>query len=86
MTTVFEDISGRIATKLSQASSKYDKNSIFIQKYGEDHRRVSAKSLLGILSLGMRRNDKVDIIVSNENGKGVDILAHLLTVIGGTDV
>lgn len=82
--TAFEDISGRIATKLSQTAFSYDKASIFIQKNAENDRRVSAKSLLGILSLGIRKGDKIDILISNDSGNGAEILAHLMTVVGGT--
>ena len=54
----------RHAVALAQRVQETTKRSIFIEK---DERRVNAKSLLGLLSLGVKENDKVFLISDDED-------------------
>ncbi len=82
---VNDEISGRLATKLTQLAFSYSKNSIFIQKHVGDNRRVSAKSLLGVLSLGIRKGDTVNVLVSNDNESTILIGKQIVFLIGGAE-
>jgi phosphocarrier protein len=55
----------RRAVALAQKAQEITKRPFFIEK-GE--RRVNAKSLLGLLSLGVKENDKVFLISDDEDG------------------
>lgn len=54
----------RRAVALAQRVQETTKRPIFIEK---DERRVNAKSLLGLLSLGVKENDKVFLISDDED-------------------
>lgn len=55
----------RRAVALAQRVQEITKRPIFIEK---SERRVNAKSLLGLLSLGVKENDKVFLISDDEDG------------------
>lgn len=55
----------RRAVALAQRVQEITKRPIFIEK---NERRVNAKSLLGLLSLGVKENDKVFLISDDEEG------------------
>ena len=54
----------RRAVTLAQRVQETTKRPIFIEK---NERRVNAKSLLGLLSLGVKENDKVFLISDDED-------------------
>ncbi len=65
----------RPATFFIQKANEY-KSSIWIEK--EEH-RVNAKSLLGVLSLGITKGTEVNLIADGEDEKeAVDDLAELI--------
>jgi phosphotransferase system HPr (HPr) family protein len=74
------DIVNRRALRLNQAANGY-KEEIFL----EDGmgRRVNAKSLLGILSLGINKNKKFNICVSENTPQTDEIIKRLLGVLDG---
>lgn len=55
----------RRAVVLAQRVQEITKRPFFIEK---SERRVNAKSLLGLLSLGVKENDKVLLISDDEDG------------------
>lgn len=55
----------RRAVALAQKIQEITKRPFFIEK---SERRVNAKSLLGLLSLGVKENDKVFLISDDEDG------------------
>ena len=55
----------RRAVALAQKVQEITKRPFFIEK---SERRVNAKSLLGLLSLGVKENDKVLLISDDEDG------------------
>lgn len=55
---------GRRAVTLAQRVQEITKRPFFIEK---NERRVNAKSLLGLLSLGVKENDKVFLISNDED-------------------
>ncbi|MCD8211551.1 MAG: HPr family phosphocarrier protein [Oscillospiraceae bacterium] len=65
----------RPATFFIQKANEY-KSSIWIEK---DEHRVNAKSLLGVLSLGITKGTEVNLIADGEDEKeAVDDLAELI--------
>jgi phosphocarrier protein len=55
----------RRAVALAQKVQEITKRPLFIEK---SERRANAKSLLGLLSLGVKENDKVLLISDDEEG------------------
>lgn len=76
------DIHGRKAMELSQLATSHREEIHLEDNYG---RRVSAKSLLGLLSLGINKGDKYQICVSKNTGDTEDTIKHLLSIIGGAE-
>lgn len=65
----------RPATFFIQKANEFQ-SSIWMEK---DERRVNAKSLLGVLSLGVVQGTRVDIIAEGaDEGSAVDALVELL--------
>lgn len=62
-TTFPYDLKGRKAIYFVQMIQDLFKNEIFFEK---DTRRVNAKSLLGILSLGILKGEEIKIYVAKE--------------------
>ena len=62
------DLSGRTAMLFVQATQEALKTPI---QMGDLNRRVNAKSLLGILSLGIKKGDTVSIFYQEEKYLGV---------------
>lgn len=56
-------LESKMAAKLIQKASSYESN-IWIQK---DERKANAKSLLGLLSLGISPGDKITIITDGRD-------------------
>jgi len=66
----------RPATFFIQKANEF-KSSIWIEK---EERRVNAKSLLGVLSLGIVKGSKINIIADGSDEKeAVDTLVELIT-------
>ncbi|NLV50873.1 MAG: HPr family phosphocarrier protein [Clostridiales bacterium] len=66
----------RPATFFIQKSNEF-KSSIWVEK---DERRVNAKSLLGVLSLGIVKGSEITLIASGEDEKiAVDTLVELIS-------
>ncbi len=69
----------RPATFFIQKSNEF-KSSIWVEKSG---RRMNAKSLLGVLSLGITKGTQITIIVDGpDEQEALDALVHLI----GTEV
>ena len=65
----------RPATFFTQKANEF-KSSVWIEK---DERRVNAKSLLGVLSLGVVKGTTVSIIADgNDEEKAIEILSALV--------
>jgi phosphocarrier protein len=67
----------RPATYFIQKANDF-KSSVWIEK---DERRVNAKSLLGVLSLGVSRGDTITIIADGEDQD--EAVANLVALING---
>lgn len=66
----------RPATFFIQKANEY-KSNIWVEK---DERRVNAKSLLGVLSMGITRDMEITIIASgSDETEAVEALAELIT-------
>ncbi len=66
----------RPATFFIQKANEY-KSNIWVEK---DERRVNAKSLLGVLSMGITRDMEITIIASgNDEVEAVEALTELIT-------
>ena len=67
----------RPATYFIQKANDF-KSSVWIEK---DERRVNAKSLLGVLSLGVSRGDTITIVADGEDQD--EAVAELVALING---
>lgn len=65
----------RPATFFIQKANEF-KSSIWVEK---DERKVNAKSLLGVLSLGITKGTSINIIADGSDEKdAVEVLVHLI--------
>ena len=78
--TATQEVAGRLATKLAQESGQL-KEEVFLED--ENGRRVSAKSLLGVLSLGIKPGSKFEICVSENRENTEETIKYLLSILGG---
>lgn len=70
------NLSGRQAIRFVQTTQEVLKNLVQLEREG---RRVSAKSLLGVLSLGIRKGDLVTIFYKEEEDfKVVEEIINLI--------
>ncbi|MDP2892720.1 MAG: HPr family phosphocarrier protein [Bacillota bacterium] len=58
-----EGLRARPATLLVQAAAKYE-SQIFIEKDGQ---KINAKSLMGVLSLGLRKGESINLIIMGDD-------------------
>lgn len=75
--TSSKNIHGRQAMLLSQRVGKLN-SEVFLEKIGED-RNCNAKSLLGLLSLGIKAGDKIYIHTDSESYN--DIFSSVINAI-----
>ena len=78
--TATQEVAGRLATKLAQESGQI-KEEVFLED--DKGRRVSAKSLLGVLSLGIKPGNKFEICVSENRENTEETIKYLLSILGG---
>ena len=75
-----ESLYGRKAAQFCQEAGKC-KEEVFLED--DNGRRVSAKSLLGLLSLGIDKGKKYQMYVSMNDEKTEDAIKYLLSILGG---
>lgn len=63
------DLSGRTAALFEQEIQNTIKNTVQLEKF---NRRVNAKSLLGILSLGIKKGDTVSVFYQDEDFRVIE--------------
>lgn len=64
-----KDIYGRDAIKLVQKLSSLDENILF--ENIRENRSCNAKSLLGVLSLGIKKDDNIKISIDSNSGENI---------------
>lgn len=61
------NINSREATELKSMADSFPCNTIYIRKTTDpEHRRVSVSSIFGLMSLGIKANDELEIICLSE--------------------
>ena len=69
------NLSGRTAALFEQEIQNTLKNTVQLEKF---NRRVNAKSLLGILSLGIKKGDTVSIVYQDEDFRVIEKIINSL--------
>ena len=69
------DLSGRTAALFEQKIQNTIKNTVQLEKF---NRRVNAKSLLGILSLGIKKGDTVSVFYQDEDFRVIEKIINSL--------
>lgn len=69
------DLSGRTAALFEQEIQNTLKNTVQLEKF---NRRVNAKSLLGILSLGIKKGDTVSVFYQDEDFRVIEKIINSL--------
>lgn len=69
------DLSGRTAILFEQEIQNTLKNTVQLEKF---NRRVNAKSLLGILSLGIKKGDTVSVFYQDEDFRVIEKIINSL--------
>ena len=69
------NLSGRTAALFEQEIQNTIKNTVQLEKF---NRRVNAKSLLGILSLGIKKGDTVSVFYQDEDFRVIEKIINSL--------
>ena len=69
------DLSGRTAALFEQEIQNTIKNTVQLEKF---NRRVNAKSLLGILSLGIKKGDTISVFYQDEDFRVIEKIINSL--------
>ena len=69
------NLSGRTAALFEQEIQNTLKNTVQLERF---NRRVNAKSLLGVLSLGIKKGDTVSIIYQDEDFQVIEKIINSL--------
>ena len=69
------NLSGRTAALFEQEIQNTLKNTVQLEKF---NRRVNAKSLLGILSLGIKKGDTVSVFYQDEDFRVIEKIINSL--------
>ena len=69
------DLSGRTAALFEQEIQNTLKNTVQLERF---NRRVNAKSLLGILSLGIKKGDTVSVFYQDEDFRVIEKIINSL--------
>lgn len=71
------DLNCRAAVTMTYSANQF-KEYIRVQRCDNEDRCVNAKSLLGVLSLGVHKGDLINIIITKEENTTEDVIKHLL--------
>ena len=70
-----EGLRARPATLLVQTASKFE-SQVFIEREGQ---KINAKSLMGVLSLGLRKGEGINLIIMGEDeNKAMEAITQLV--------
>ena len=69
------DLSGRTAALFEQEIQNTLKNTVQLERF---NRRVNAKSLLGVLSLGIKKGDTVSVVYQDEDFRVIEKIINSL--------
>lgn len=69
------NLSGRTAALFEQEIQNTLKNNVQLERF---NRRVNAKSLLGVLSLGIKKGDTVSVIYQDEDFRVIEKIINSL--------
>ena len=69
------NLSGRTAALFEQEIQNTLKNTVQLERF---NRRVNAKSLLGVLSLGIKKGDTVSIVYQDEDFQVIEKIINSL--------
>ena len=69
------NLSGRTAALFEQEIQNTIKNTVQLEKF---NRRVNAKSLLGVLSLGIKKGDTVSVVYQDEDFQVIEKIINSL--------
>ena len=69
------NLSGRTAALFEQEIQNTLKNTVQLERF---NRRVNAKSLLGVLSLGIKKGDTVSVIYQDEDFRVIEKIINSL--------
>ena len=68
-------LSGRTAALFEQEIQNTLKNTVQLERF---NRRVNAKSLLGVLSLGIKKGDTVSVVYQDEDFRVIEKIINSL--------
>lgn len=69
------NLSGRTAALFEQEIQNTLKNTVQLERF---NRRVNAKSLLGVLSLGIKKGDTVSVVYQDEDFRVIEKIINSL--------
>ena len=69
------NLSGRTAALFEQEIQNTLKNTVQLERF---NRRVNAKSLLGVLSLGIKKGDTVSVVYQDEDFRAIEKIINSL--------
>ena len=69
------NLSGRTAALFEQEIQNTLKNTVKLERF---NRRVNAKSLLGVLSLGIKKGDTVSVVYQDEDFRVIEKIINSL--------
>ena len=69
------NLSGRTAALFEQEIQNTLKNNVQLERF---NRRVNAKSLLGVLSLGIKKGDTVSVVYQDEDFRVIEKIINSL--------
>ena len=76
-----KDFNSRVIANLIKGLAIFNFNIFFELKNDIENRQINAHSVIGLMSIGIRKNDRFFICVDNENENRID---NVITVINET--
>jgi phosphotransferase system HPr-like phosphotransfer protein len=76
-----KDFNSRVIANLIERLAIFNFNISFELKNDNENRRINAHSVIGLMSLGIRKNDSFFIYVDNENQNRIDEIISVINEI-----
>lgn len=76
-----KDFNSRVIANLIERLAIFNFNIFFELKNDNENRRINAHSVIGLMSLGIRKNDSFFIYVDNENQNRIDEIISVINEI-----
>lgn len=76
-----KDFNSRVIANLIERLAIFNFNIFFELKNDNENRRINAHSVIGLMSLGIRKNDSFFIYVDNENQNRINEIISVINEI-----